>query len=113
MQDEHLVAIVSFEGAVKREVTRLREKLKPAAEKGVLSGNEFYFIITASGRILDGELLLKYSLQRNSYEYNPVAGNSPNAVTDEFLRRAGWEKINAPLAISAKPPVQDNDEIPF
>lgn len=113
MQDEHMIAIVSFEGAVKREVTRLREKLKPAAEKGVLSGNEFSFIVKASGRILDGEVKLEYKLSKSFYESDAVVGNSPSAVSDEFLRRAGWEKVNAPLAISAKPPVPDSDEIPF
>ena len=104
--DEHTIAIVSFEGAVKREVTRLRSKLKPAAEAGIITGNEFKFKIECSGRIVDGEMKLEYELS-GVYGLHAVKGNSPNAVLDEFLRRQGWEKVNAPLQISA------SEDIPF
>ena len=97
---EHMVAIVSFDGAVKREVARVRAKLQPAAEKGVLSGNEFSFTIKASGRILDGEMKLEFSIS-GVYGTAEVKGNSTNAVVDEFLRRQGWAAVNQPLAISA------------
>lgn len=106
MSNEHTIAIVSFEGAVKREVARIRNKLKPAAESGVLTGNEFTFDISASGRILDGEVKLSFTI-KGVYGINAVTGNSPDEVMAEYLRRAGWEKVNTPLALSS------SEEIPF
>lgn len=48
MSDEHTVAIVSFEGALKREIKRLRNKLKNIDEI-----SEFQLEIVASGRVND------------------------------------------------------------
>lgn len=106
MKDEHTVAIVSFSGAVKREIIRVREKLKPAAEKGLISGNAFEFIIKASGRIIDGEVKVEYILSKE-YGNHSVTGHNVDAVSDEFLRRIGWAAVNAPLQISA------SEDIPF
>ncbi len=58
--DEHSIAILSFQGAIKREVAKLRARLKPAAEAGILDNNEFDFTIKAKGRILDGEVNIEY-----------------------------------------------------
>jgi hypothetical protein len=110
MSEEHIVAIVSFEGALKREIKRLREKLKPAADEGVLSSNGFQFEITASGRILDGEVKVEYTLSE-MYGDNRVHGRDTAAVTDEFLRRMGWNSVNKPLEIAFDK--TRDPEIPF
>lgn len=110
MSEEHTIAIVSFEGAVKREGKRVREALKSATEAGILN-NEFQFTISVSGRILDGEVKLVYSLARE-YGYDKVEGDTTNSVVDEFLRRKGWDKLHKPLAISFNEQKTD-DKIPF
>lgn len=115
MNDEHVVAIVSFEGAVKREVKRIREALRPAVEAKLMI-NDFGFQIKVSGRVLDGEVKLSYKIGEYDFMAKEVEGDSPNAVVDEFLRRKGWASIHAPLAISMdkqKPLVETEDEIPF
>lgn len=120
MSDEHTVAIVSFEGAIKRAVKGLRQRLLPAADKGLLPSNEFRMEIKAQGRIQDGEIKIEFILCRDIYGSDPVKGNSLEAVTEEYLRRAGWQAVNAPIAISftkvTPAPVPGNppeDEIPF
>lgn len=108
MSDEHSVAIVSFEGAVTREIKRVRERLK-----SVESLSTFQLKIIASGRINDGEVKLTYFVA-NEYGGGEVKGDSLNAVLDEYLRRNGWEKIHAAKAISyEKIPSENTDEIPF
>jgi hypothetical protein len=94
MADEQLVAIVSTEGAIKRAVRQIRESLSRADE-----GSEFYFTIEASGRIQEGEVKLEFGLAESSYG-TKVKGFSIQPVVDEYLRRHGWEKVNAPKAIS-------------
>ena len=115
--DEHLVAIVSFEGAVKRAVARIRAQLAGAANSNILPGNEFHFIVKANGRILDGEVKLSFSLNPNGWDDpRTVTGNSMQGVVDEYLRRAGWNAVNAPLQLGAptpKPEQVSDDEIPF
>ena len=109
MSDEHSIAIVSFEGAIKREIKRIRQKLKDAAD--ILPGNEFAITIKASGRIKDGEVEISYKLCTDKYGSNPVNGNSTYAVVEEFLRRNGWQAVNKPLAIAFDKTRED--EIPF
>lgn len=118
--DEHSVAIVSFEGAIKREVQRIRQKLLVASNAGLLLSNYLYLSISAKGRITDGEIKIQFTLYENEYASNPVNGNSSQTVTEEFLRRAGWQKVNDPIAISftkTEPPLTPGapyeDEIPF
>ena len=102
---EHHVAIVSFEGAVKREVKRVRDVL---ARDETLS--EFYLTITASGRTSEGDVKLSYKLAACSYT-TPVEGDSINAIVDEFLRRRGWSAVHAPKAIGYHTvPGEDTDE---
>lgn len=107
MSEEHTVAIVSFEGAIKREVKRIRERLKPAAE---LIGNAFQFEIQARGRILDGEVKLEYTIA-GLYGENKVEGRDVNSVLEEYLRRSGWNAVNKPLEIAFDK--LKEQEIPF
>jgi hypothetical protein len=101
--DEQVVAIVSFEGAIKREVKRLRERLK-----GCPDLREFHLSITASGRLLDGTVKLQYSLGTTGYSSDDVKGDALPVVVDEFLRRMGWTQVHAPKAIAYERIVGDD-----
>jgi hypothetical protein len=107
---EHTVAIVSFEGALKREIKRLRERLKHSDLP------EFDFTIQAKGRVHGGDVKLEFSLD-GDYNCRAVKGSSLGPVVDEFLRRYGWDKLNAPKALSyQKIPSDDTnpeEEIPL
>ena len=95
---EHQIAIVSFEGAVKREVKRIREQLR--ADESL---HEFEFDISIKGRVHDGDLKLTYELRDGPYDVRGVKGDSVNAVLDEFLRRRrGWTQRHAPKAIKLR-----------
>lgn len=107
MSDEHHVAIVSFEGALKREIKRLREQLKQIEDL-----SQFKLTITVSGRVHDGEVELSYGLGESMYGTGEVEGSALQSVLDEFMRRHGWNKINKPKAIAYNKIIGD-DEIPF
>lgn len=103
---EHTVAIVSFEGALKREIKRVRNKLKLTEEV-----SEFNLTIVAKGRVNDGEVKLSFGLAPSVYGGSVVEGRELNAVVEEFLRRHGWHKKNDPVAISyEKVPSDDTDD---
>jgi phosphoglycolate phosphatase-like HAD superfamily hydrolase len=111
--DDNTVAIVSLEGAIKRAVKQVRKALRNASE-----GSEFHFRIYAHGRVQEGETKLEISLADSGYSSGVVTGNQIQPVIDEYLRRHGWDKLNAPLQISfdgsdaAKASTKD-EEIPF
>lgn len=108
MSDHH-VAIVSFEGALKREIKRIRTELLKAEDL-----SSFSFTITASGRLHDGEVKLKFALAESTYGEGRVEGDSIQPVLDELLRRHGWEKIHSPKALAyEKVPGDDTDETLF
>ena len=92
--EEQTVAIVSFEGAVKREVKAIREAIKVCE-----TVSELRFTITASGPINDGEVEITYEIAKNSYSA-AVKGNNVRECLAEFLRRHGWDSTNKPVAIS-------------
>lgn len=105
MSDEHRVAIVSFEGALKREIKRIRDKIKKTEKM-----NAFKLTITASGRVNDGDVKLVFSLATDEYGSDAVKGRELNAVVDEQLRQLGWKEVNAPIAIGyEKIPSDDLD----
>ncbi|MFQ5741963.1 MAG: hypothetical protein ACE5HV_00060 [Acidobacteriota bacterium] len=101
MTDEHTIAIVSFEGAVKRQMKKVREALRGADE-----GTEFHFGVACSGRIQEGDVKIAYTLGASSYDDKKVTGSAPDPVVEEYLRRMGWKKQHEPKAIGY-------DEIPF
>jgi hypothetical protein len=65
--------------------------------------------ISATGRVLDGELEVVFKFDPGSYEKSTKGGNLA-ATFEEYLRRYGWQKQNAPLCL---PKVRDEEEIPF
>ena len=106
MTDEHSIAIVSFEGAVKRKVRAVRDKLAQLQEIG--EDKSFDLTIDVSGRT-DGDLKIEYRLEGIAYGSTSVKGNSIDEVVEEYLRRKGWNKTHQVLAL----PKAEVDEIPF
>ena len=107
-QDEHTVAIVSFEGAVKREVKRVREQLQKLNDLA-----SFRMEIVAHGRVHEGDVKLKFIVGK---EYGgEVSGDNMRAVLEEFMRQHGWKKAHDPVAITFQKVPGDNsdDEIPL
>lgn len=106
---EHTVAIVSFEGALKREIKRVRQQLQQ-----VESLSSMHLEIKIEGSVHSGDLKLTYGLGQY---VGKVVGDTLQAVLDEFVRQHGWEKVHAPLVIGYEKIPSDNttedDEIPF
>lgn len=96
MSDEQTVAIVSFTGALKREVVRIKNKLAKCEKLST-----FRIDIEAKGR-LDGETLITFKLTESSYgSEGSVEGCNLDDVCEEFLRRKGWVERNSPLVLTA------------
>lgn len=111
--DEQLVAIVSFTGAVKREVAKLRAEL--ATYEGI---GTFRLDIECAGRVLDGDVKISFKLGESYDSSQMVEGNDVSKVAEEFIRRHNWKKRNAPLLLTAtKTPEalesEGHDGIPF
>lgn len=60
----------------------------------------FELEITASGRVHDGSVLVKFSVAPNEYGSAAVQANDLQSAIDELLHRHGWEKRHAPLEIT-------------
>lgn len=104
MTDEHTVAIVSFAGAVKREIKRVRKRMARDENQ-----SRFAVRITATGRLHDGDVNLTYAVGHSDYGYE-VEGDDLDACVDELMRRDGWKKVHAPVAIGyEKIPSDDTD----
>ncbi|KKL77591.1 hypothetical protein LCGC14_2033370 [marine sediment metagenome] len=87
------VAIVSFDGMIRRKSIEIKRQLSVLTQL-----SEFQVEITIKGRVHDGDLKFKYSV---GPEYGPkVTGNNLDTAVEEFMRRQGWEKDHAPLQIS-------------
>ena len=101
MSDEHTVAIVNFEGHVKRAARRVREAL--AKDDRI---RQLRIDIEISGPIT-GELLIVYKLSDGGYnDDSTVKGHSLDSCVEEFMRRKGWDSTHAPKSITY-------EEIPF
>lgn len=107
MNEEHMIAIVSPSGAIKREIKRVRKELQKVDDLSY-----FRVTIQASGRVHDGDVKLTYSLSSAEYGSAEVEGDELQSVLDEMLRRHGWTAIHAPKAIGYTA-VPDDDNIPF
>lgn len=87
------VAIVSFEGMIKRKAIEIKRRLVALeSESGMI------LTVKAEGPIHNGELKFSYKLE-GSYDIG-VTGNSLDAVIDEWMRQRGWKKANKPLMLS-------------
>lgn len=102
---EHTVAIVSFEGALKREVKRIRRQL--ALDETMSS---FMIRIDASGRVDSGEVDISFGVGDSSYGAT-VNGDGLDTVVEELMRRRGWTARHAPKALFyEKIPSDDTEE---
>lgn len=71
------------------------------------------FEIEADGRVLDGDIEIRFTFNGGSYTQT-TKGGKLSSVVDEFKRRYGWNKRNDPLCLpKVEPKVNDDDEIPF
>lgn len=59
----------------------------------------FNLQLTAHGRTVAGDAHVKYELSEHGYE--KVTGRDVPRVTEEFLRRRGFDKANDPLELPA------------
>lgn len=85
----------SLHPAVVNAVVAVRQRLADAN-----IGSTFRLDIEVSGRIEGGEVKVTYRLG-DTYGSNNPAGARLAPVVDEFLRRHGWNKVNAPLCLDA------------
>ena len=105
---EHTIAIVSFEGALKREIKRVRRYLQQNENL-----SEFKLTIIASGRISTGDVKLTFKVDDGNYDGKTVTGDAIQPVLDEYMRRHGWERLHAPKAIGyERIPSDDTEEAP-
>lgn len=92
--DEQVVAIVSFTGAIKREIVRAVKLLK--RDESISS---FNIKVEASGRI-DGDAKIKFAVSASDWGGDSVEGNDLSAAIEELLRRRGWKARNEPLMLT-------------
>lgn len=93
---DQTIAIVSFTGALKREIVRIQKRL---AQCGEISA--FEIKIDAAGRVSGGDVKIQFQLKDGNYGGISVDGNNLDEICSEFLRRHGWTKQNAPLMLTA------------
>lgn len=106
MTDEHTVAIVSFAGALKREIKRVRRKLQRDERM-----SEFSIEIDVKGRVHDGDVKLTYSVCPSSWQNSDaVKGDDLDACVEELMRRRGWQSVHAPVAIGYERVPSDDTE---
>jgi hypothetical protein len=88
-----------------KHVTETRSRLSEAN-----IGSAFALTITVSGRLNSSDpLKIAYRLTSGTWGENPTEGSALTPVTEEFLRRHGWNKTYAPLAL---PPPEDELVVP-
>jgi len=90
---EQTVAIVSFEGAIKREVKAIRAALACCD-----SVSDMCLTIKATGRVSGSDgIKLVFSLGEYS---DKVEGDTMRETLSEYLRRHGWDQTHKPKSIS-------------
>lgn len=92
---EQTIAIVSFTGALKREIVKLQKKIAKCEQINYID-----IRVKASGRAQSGDIKITYSICGNEYQSDVVEGNDLDALCEEFLRRHGWTQRNAPLMLT-------------
>jgi hypothetical protein len=90
-------------------VAQVRQELSDAE-----IASRFRLDIEASGRLSCGDILVSYKVGE-SYGSSNAEGGRLDTVLSEYMRRSGWNKRNAPLALPApgerllEPVAQDNE----
>lgn len=72
------------------------------------AGSSFHFEVLANGRVHGSlqECDVKITFGLGNYSAI-VQGNSHESVLEEYIRRNGWERRHAPLALAAPAPVSE------
>tara|TARA_Y100000310_G_scaffold327344_1_gene393551 strand:+ start:651 stop:953 length:303 start_codon:yes stop_codon:yes gene_type:complete len=84
-----------FKESIESMVRTLREEMQVAE-----TCTDFYFRVDATGRLHDGDIRISYQVGEDCYTGEHVKGNDPRICLEEYLRRHGWDTVNAPLSIS-------------
>lgn len=92
LQEQHTVAIVSFEGAIQREARSICEALKLTDE------SSYKVTVTMRGRVDENTCKISYTMSDDGYG-DDVKGSIMQETLAEYLRRKGWKKNNDPIAI--------------
>jgi hypothetical protein len=88
----HHNTLAELESAVRAAVLDVRARLTECEDLP-----NFELTITASGRVHEGTIEVSYNLEGR---YNDVVkGGRLTPVLDEFSRRHGWQRANAPLCL--------------
>lgn len=96
----------NIDETIRRVTKALRARLADANE------NSFRFEIEVSGRVLEGEVKITYTLADGIYGSNKVEGGNIESVLAEFLRRKGWQISNQPLMLEGPAPANDFETPP-
>ena len=97
-------AMSKLEDAFVDAVTQMRDRVAELEDPP----SYFDMEISANGRVLDGELEVMFKFDPGSYEKSTKGGNLA-ATFDEFMRRYGWQKRNAPLCLPRVMETAEND----
>lgn len=106
--------MTKFDQILKEQVISIRERLAMIEEVHTMN-----FTIDVTGRVHDGEIKIEYQIGSPYSTGGAVKGGNIDFVLDEYMRRFGWDKRNAPLMISAvepetpPEPIHADDDIPF
>ena len=84
-----------FEHTLEAAIASIRQKLAACDAPP----SEFNLEIKASGRTLEGEVKVEFVLG-GYYCDSQTKGGRLGPVLDEFARRHGWQKANAPVCLT-------------
>jgi hypothetical protein len=90
-------SLTVLERAVRAAVLDIRSRLQECEDLP-----NFELNIEAKGRVHEGEVTISYNLE--GYYTDVVKGGRLTPVLDEFARRHGWKKVNAPICIGGPAP---------
>lgn len=85
-------------------VAAMRDRLSDAN-----IGSQFHLAIVIEGRLNSADPpKVAYKLSADGWSTGATEGNALTPVVDEYMRRAGWNKRHAPLALppAEEPPVE-------
>lgn len=84
-------------GELERAFIAAVVKLRTALAKAE-TGSYFEFTAKATGRVQDGDVNVEFVLSKDGYS-SVVKGDTVEAVTEEYLRRNGWQSAHNYLAL--------------
>ena len=95
----HFVENNPFEKIVAAKVAQIREAFEDKINKGVNDISDLQVTITASGRVMSGELKIEFSIA-SAYGQNAVTSHTLAVALEEYFRRKGFDNRNNGLLLS-------------